>query len=167
MPRFAEVRHTQWFAAPAETVRAQFADLRHHIEARVHPELRFEILAQRAGYARYVQEVKLLGLTQRDVFERGFDDDGTMIDTVVEGANRGGSLRFCFSPRQEQGRDGTQVDVFVRLPLPPVIGRLVRPLLEAQIKRAVSVAALEDKRDIEEQGYAPSVVPMNRLKAAA
>ena len=69
MPRFAEVTHHEWIAAPAASVRSQFADLHHHVATNVHPKLRFEILESSPQSARYVQEVKLLGIRQRDVFE--------------------------------------------------------------------------------------------------
>ncbi len=159
MPRFAEVTHRQWIAAPIETVRAQFADLDHHIRRNVHPKLRFELLRRRPRGARFVQEVRLLGIRQRDVFERSLEPDGSIEDRSVEGFNRGGSLSFRFAPASVAGRDGTEVDITVRLPLPPVIGALLRPLLEAQIRKEVRAAALEDKQDIEGIGYpaAPAV----------
>jgi hypothetical protein len=153
MPRFAEVTHHEWIAAPETRVRCQFADLRHHIDAGVHPKLRFEILHSGAQSARYVQKVRLLGIRQRDVFERRFGADGAMLDTSVEGFNRGGSLQFDFRPERRDDRDGTDVQITVRLPLPPVIGGLIRPLLEGQIRRELRAAAGEDKRDIEVRGY--------------
>jgi len=158
MTRFAEVRHELWIAAPIDTVRSQFADIDHHIRANVHPKLHFEQLAQGPRSARYVQVVRLLGIRQRDVFERRIESDGTMVDTSVEGFNRGGSLRFVFEPRAVAGHDGTLVCITVRVPLPPLVGSLLRPLLERQIRHEVSAAALEDKHDIEHGGYrsAPS-----------
>jgi hypothetical protein len=41
----------------------------------------------------------------------------------------------------------------IRLPLPPVVGGLIRPLLEAQVRKEVRAASLEDKQDIEARGY--------------
>jgi hypothetical protein len=55
MSGFAEVRHQISIAAPAAIVRAQFADLRHHIATRVHPKLTFEVLSQEPRRARFVQ----------------------------------------------------------------------------------------------------------------
>ena len=162
MPRYAEVHYPFWIAAPVETVRAQFADLQHHIADNVHPKLRFEILQQTPQGARYVQEVRLLGIKQRDVFERRFAADGTMTDTSVEGFNKGGSLSFGFVPQVEDDRPGTRIDVRVRLPLPPVIGGLIRPLLEKQVWREVHTAAMQDKHDIEVRGYVPK--PMDDQK---
>jgi hypothetical protein len=153
MTRFAEVTHQQWIAAPVDTVRAQFADLDHHIHRNVHPKLRFEVLQRRAHGARFVQEVRLLGIRQRDVFERSIEPDGSIEDLAVEGFNRGGSLSFHFTPKTLDHRNGTQVEIVIRLPLPPAVGFLIRPLLEAQVRKEVSAAALEDKQDIETRGY--------------
>ena len=154
MPRFAEVRHSQWIAAPVPTLRAQFADLDHHIRSNVDPELRFQVLRRDDSGARFVQEVRLLGIRQRDVFERSLLADGSIEDRAVEGFNRGGSLHFHFQPQAEQGRPGTQVDITIRLPLPPLVGPLIKPLLEAQIRKEVRAAALEDRADIEQGRYA-------------
>lgn len=175
MLRFAEVRHEEWIAAPESRVRAQFADLQHHIDAGVHPKLAFRILEQRpvartagaagsggapgeggAVAARYEQRVKLLGITQRDIFERRFTPDGRMVDTSVEGFNRGGSLGFGFTPERRGAVEGTRVDITVRLPLPPLVGALLRPLLEAQVRKEVAAAAAEDRHDIEVRGYRPA-----------
>jgi hypothetical protein len=164
MPRFAEVRHEEWIAAGEPSVRSQFADLRHHIEVGVHPKLQLRILEPRPGpepgiradVARYEQRVKLLGITQRDVFERRFTADGGMVDTSVEGFNCGGSLSFRFTPERRGSVEGTRVDITIRLPLPPVVGPLLRPLLEAQVRKEVAAAAAEDKHDLEVRGYRPA-----------
>lgn len=169
MPRFAEVHHEEWIAAAEQRVRAQFADLQHHIDVGVHPKLEFRVLESRpwppagarAGVedlvmARYEQRVRLLGLTQRDVFERRFTADGRMVDTSVEGFNRGGSLSFGFTTERRGGVEGTRVHITIRLPLPPVVGPLLRPLLEAQVRKEVAAAAAEDRYDIEVRGYVPA-----------
>lgn len=154
MPSQAQVTHREWIAAPLPTVRAQFADVEHHIRRNVHPKLRFAVLERRAGGVRFQQEVRLLGIRQRDIFERRFEADGSIEDRSVEGFNRGGSLHFAFASMTVEGRAGTEVEIRIRLPLPPLIGPIVRPLLEAQVRREVRAAALEDKRDIESGGYA-------------
>ena len=153
MPGYAEVQHTQWIEAPLATVQAQFADLDHHIRSNVHPDLHFEILARHANGARFVQEVRLLGIRQRDVFERRIQADGRIEDRSVEGFNSGGSLSVRFTRARVEARSGTQVEITIRLPLPPLIGPLVKPLLEAQIRKAVRTSALQDREDIEQRGY--------------
>jgi hypothetical protein len=162
MTRFAEVSHQEWIAAPLALVRAQFADLQHHVRTNVHPKLRFEILVQQPRRARFVQEVRLLGIRQRDVFEREVHEDGSMLDTSVEGFNKGGTLAFRFRPEARDGRDGTTVDITIRLPLPPVIGPLLLAPLRAQVRRELRAAAAEDKYDLEVRGYrtaTPDAVP--------
>ena len=153
MTRHAEVHHADWIGAPVDLVRRQFADLDHHIAENVHPKLRFEILERGEWRARYAQEVRLLGIRQRDVFERSLEADGRMLDRAVAGFNKGGSIEFRFTPERRDAREGTRVDTLVRLPLPPLIGALLRPLLEAQIRREVVAAAEQDRVDIEQRGY--------------
>jgi hypothetical protein len=154
MTRTVEVKHQIWIQAPVETVQSQFADLYHHIDTNVHPKLRFEVLAHEPRRARFAQEVKLLGFRQRDVFDRTIGDDGSIHDVSVEGFNKGGSLDFAFRPVQSAGQDGTEVDITIRLPVPPLMGWLA-PLLEKQVRREVTQAALEDKYDVEQRGYQP------------
>ena len=86
--------------------------------------------------------------------------DGSIEDLSVEGFNRGGSLRVCFKPQMREGREGTLVQIVIRLPLPPLIGVLVKPLLEAQIRKEVTAAALEDQADIEQRGYPHEAVAL-------
>lgn len=155
MPRFVEVEHRVGIAAPAHVVRAQFGDLDHHIRAAVHPKLSFRPLAPVAGRQRYEQKVRLLGITQRDVFEREWLSDGSMRDTSIEGFNQGGSLHFAFAPAEVDGRSGTEVVMRVRLPLPTALAWLA-PVLRAQVRREMVAAANEDKRDIEQYACMPA-----------
>ncbi len=153
-----EVTHAEWIGAPVDTVRAQFADLDHHIERNVHPKLTFGVLERGPRSARYTQEVKLLGMRQRDVFERELRDDGSMVDRSVEGFNQGGSLEFRFVPEPRDGHEGTRVHIAIRLPAPP-LASLLAPLLRWQVARELRAAALEDKRDIEQRGYPARAAP--------
>ena len=155
MRKYVEVRHQIFIAAPVQDVQSQFADLHHHIEHNVHPKLRFEVLEQGPRRARFRQEVKLLGLPQRDVFERTIDEDGSIHDLSVEGANKGGRLDFRFTQQSHAGRDGTCVDIRIALPTPPLMGWLA-PLMKSQVTREVTAAAEEDKRDIEGGYRAPA-----------
>ena len=148
MPRTVEVKQQQWIDAPPEVVRAQFADVQHHIDANVHPNLRFELLVQEPQRARFRQQVKLLGMWQTDLFERTIDDDGTMHDVSIHGFNKGGTIDFVFTPKQEGGRDGTLVEGTIRIPTPPFLGFLA-PLLKKQVMSEVTTAFEQDKNDIE------------------
>jgi len=162
MARTVEVHHEIWIAAPPATVQAQFADVQHHIDANVHPKLRFELLVREPRRARFYQQVKLLGMWQRDLFERHIDDDGSIHDRSIDGFNKGGTLDFRFTPETQDGRAGTRVDILIRLPTPPMLGWLA-PLIQRQALGETIAAAAEDKRDIE-AGYRPS--PAMTLAAA-
>jgi hypothetical protein len=148
MAKSVEVRHQVWIAASPATVQAQFADLYHHIDANVHPNLRFHVLAQEPRAARFEQQVKLLGLWQRDLFERTIDEDGSIHDRSIQGFNKGGTLDFQFAPAVQEGRPGTKVDITIRIPTPPLLGWLA-PVLRKQVTREVTAASLQDKNDIE------------------
>jgi hypothetical protein len=148
MARTVEVKHQVWIAASPATVQAQFADLYHHIDANVHPNLRFHVLVQEPSAARFEQQVKLLGMWQRDVFDRTIDEDGSIHDESIEGFNKGGTLDFKFAPAAQSGRAGTMVDITIRIPTPPLLGWLA-PVLKKQVTREVTTASLQDKNDIE------------------
>ena len=79
-----------------------------------------------------------------------------MVDTSVEGFNRGGSLSLRFTPERRDGAEGTRVDITIRLPLPPLVGPLLGPLLRSQVRKELAAAAAEDKHDIEVRGYLPT-----------
>ena len=160
MRKSVEVKHQIWIEAPRAAVQAQFADVQHHIDVNVHPKLRFELLAQEPGRARFTQVVKLLGMKQRDLFNRVIDDYGSIHDESIDGFNKGGKLDFAFTPAVQEGREGTQVDITIRLPTPPLLGWLA-PVMKAQVRREVETAALEDKYDLEKRGYTPTVATMS------
>ena len=150
---FAQVCHPQWIEAPISVVRAQFADLDHHINANVHPHQRLALMSRNGRNVCFVRELRRMGLRQRDVFERHIALDGSIVDRSVEGSNKGGSRTFHFEPETVAKQRGTRVEVTVRLPLPRVIGRLLKPLYEAQLRRELVAAAQRDRDDIVERGY--------------
>jgi hypothetical protein len=165
MARTVEVKHQVWIAASPATVQSQFADLQHHIDANVHPNLRFELLSQERRRCRFEQKVKLLGMWQRDLFERIVDDDGTIHDRSVEGFNKGGTLDFKFAPAAQGGRQGTTVDITIRLPTPTMLGWLA-PVLKKQVTREVTTASLQDKNDIENVYQQRHAAMQERVAAA-
>jgi hypothetical protein len=157
MRRPVVVDHSIFVAAPPSVVQAQFTDLQHHIDTNVHPKLRFELLAQEPRRARFTQEVKLLGLRQRDLIDRRIDEDGTIHDESIDGFNKGAKLDFSFRPATQGERAGTQVDIRIRISTPPLMGFLA-PLLRKQVLKETMEAAEQDRRDIE-GGYRPAVAP--------
>lgn len=158
MPTHAEVVHSSWIVAPLPVVRAQFADLRHHIRAGVHPRVDLEILGEGPRRARYAERSRLLGRVRRDVYDRLIEPDGGMVDICVAGPNKGGSLMFTFEPETRVGLAGVRVDVVVRRPLTRGLGWL-RPLLAWRMRRELRIAFEEDRRDIEDRGYVAPTEP--------
>ena len=154
MSRTVEVSHVEWIHASPATVRAQFADLQHHIDTNVHPNLRFELLVQEPRRARFRQQVKLLGMWQTDLFDRVIDDDGTMHDVSIDGFNKGGTLDYTYTAKKQGGLDGTEVSVTIRLQTPPFLGFLA-PLMKKQVTNELTAAVKQDKDDIEKV-YKPS-----------
>ncbi len=160
MPGFVEVTHQEWIAAAEPLVRQQFADLQHHIATGVHSKVKFKLLSESFKRARFVRELRWLGLHMRDVYVREFEPDGTMLDTAISGPNKGATLMFRFTSSSLASTVGTVVEINARLPLPRIIGPLVKPLWRAQLRRAVQRAAAEDKYDLEVRGYTPVQRPL-------
>jgi hypothetical protein len=50
-------------------------------------------------------------------------------------------------------KTGTRVDVAVRIPLPPIIGPLLRPVFAAQIRKQTKTATEQDRVDLEQQRF--------------
>lgn len=168
VPHLCTVRHTERIHAPRALVAAQFADLEHHIRTRVHPNLTFRPLGVVDGRMRYEQKVRLLGLTQRDVFERHPGINGEFRDVSIEGFNRGGNIAFSF----ESDGPVTLVTVTISLPVPWLL-RLLEPLLVRQVRRELAKAAAEDRGDLESGRYpsgeqpARAAIPQSGLTAPA
>lgn len=166
MRSFVDVRHDVWIDAPRDLVRDQFGDLDHHIRNGVHPGVRLRRLAPDAhGRQRFEQEVRLFGLLrQRDVFERRHLRDGTIVDTSLEGSNRGGTITASFERVAREGRLGTLVMLDLRVPLPRLVSALARPLVARAVRRELERALAEDKADLEAGRYAGPA--RARLRAA-
>lgn len=158
MSTFLEMRHDVWIDAPRDLVRDHFADLDHHVETGVHPEIGLRRLdPDERGRTRFEQVVRLLGRRRRDVFERRHLPDGSIVDTSVEGAHRGGTVTVAFEREAREGRLGTLVMIDLRLPLPPVVGPVLRPMAAAQLRRLLQRAGEEDRRDLESGRYADAL----------
>ena len=153
MTRFADIEHTLWVAAPIATVRTHFADLQHHIQAQVHSQRRYTLLARHTRGSRFVQEVRLRGGVQHDLIERRIDTDGSIHDRTVDGPNQGATQSIVFHPHIEGGERGTRVGVTLRVPLPSWAGVLLRPLRVAQVRKELSQAMEESRLDLETRGY--------------
>jgi len=141
-----EVRVTCRIDRPLDEVRAQFADIRHHAEAQVHRNVRFEPIT---GSQRFRQVTRKGPLRLRQEIQLGVDDDGTIVQRVVAGALHGSTLRYVFA----RAELGTVVTAEAQVPLPRV-ARVAGPLLCRSLGRALTTALDEDRLDLESGRYA-------------
>jgi hypothetical protein len=153
MPDTITVEVRDWIDAPLATVRAQFADLDHQIRRNLHPDLRFEVLDRRTDGLCFRRVVRHFGLRLSDTVERRVAADGAVEDRVVRGVHRGSRLCARFAPGRRAGHLGTEVSVQVSLPLPPVLGPWLRPLVAARLRLALAETMVQHLLDIEGRGY--------------
>jgi hypothetical protein len=134
---------------PLAVVSRQFGDMRHHERHRVHPDISLTVLSEDGDDCRFRQEVRLLGMLQSDELVQHRNADGSLSSEVVAGVNKG--LRFYqgFAP---VGADSTLVTFRAEAPATGV-KRLLKPLFEMAIRKAVKKGLEEDRIDLEERGY--------------
>ncbi len=151
MSGFIDIQHDEWVDAAPDVVRAHYVDLQHRIDARVHPDERLRLLEPGPAGPRFERIARVGWRMQRDLFERRLKPDGSIVDTVVAGANWGRSVSARFWRRNDDGRPGTLVELTVTQPL-PLIGRLLSRWTCRRIERELRMIAVEDKLDVE-RGY--------------
>lgn len=135
---------------PRRTVMRQFCDIRHHAEANVHPALKFTLLSDDQNCVRYRQEVRILGMQQRDEIVARAGGDGIIVAEVVAGTNRGTQIVQTF-----REVDGDSTAIVFRMEIP--IGgfkRLLKPAFALAVRSTLAKAFEEDRKDLEERGYA-------------
>ncbi len=137
---------------PVAVVSRQFGDIQHHSQNRVHPNIRFTVLAEEGDTCTFRQEVKLVGMLQTDEIVQHRNADGSLSWDVVEGANKGTRIYQGFTPVSP---DATMVTFRAEAPATG-IKRLLKPLFEIAIRKAVAKGLEEDRLDLEERGYGSS-----------
>ncbi len=134
---------------PVTVVSRQFGDMHHHERNRVHPDVAFTVLSGDGDGCRFRQQVRLVGMLQTDEILQRRNADGSLSSEVVDGANKGPRIHQAFVP---VGADSTLVTFHAALPAVG-IKRLLKPLFEMAIRRAVTKGLEEDRVDLEERGY--------------
>jgi hypothetical protein len=150
--RFIEIQHDEWIAATPDVVRSHYADLNHRQVARVHPDERLRLLPHGPEGPRFERVVRRGWTVARDVYERHYKVDGSVVDFCVAGTNWGRSITARFWRRVDDDRNGTLVEVTVTQPLPPVVGRLLARWIRRRIEHELQVATAEQKANVE-RGY--------------
>ncbi len=148
MSRFIEIQHDEWVAAGPDVVRARYADLQHRQDARVHPRERIRLLPPSPTGPRYERILRGGWRPQRDLFERQYRPDGSVVDTCVAGSNWGRAITARFWRRNDE-RPGTLVELTVTQPLRPLVGGLLARWIRGRILRELRETAGEDKADVE------------------
>jgi polyketide cyclase/dehydrase/lipid transport protein len=134
---------------PVAVVSRQFGDMQHHARNNVHPDIHFTVLSDDGESCRFRQEIKLLGMLQTDEIVQRRGADGNLSSEVVAGANKGLRIHQEFAPA---GPDATRVTFRAEAPATG-IKRLLKPLFESAITKAVKKGLEEDRVDLEERGY--------------
>jgi Polyketide cyclase / dehydrase and lipid transport len=134
---------------PVAVVSRQFGDIQHHSLNHVHPAIRFTVLSVDGDTCRFRQEVKLIGMLQTDEIVQRRNADGSLDWDVVDGANKGTHIYQGFAPA---GTDATVVTFRAAAPATG-IKRVLKPLFEIAIRKAVEKGLEEDRKDLEERGY--------------
>src|SRR5205085_10312411 len=132
---------------PLAVVSRQFGDIQHHSRNHVHPDISFTVLSEEGDTCRFRQEVKLVGMLQEDEVVQRRNADGSLLWDVVEGANKGMRIYQGFTP---VGADATMVTFRAEAPATG-IKRVLKPLFEIAIRRAVEKGIEEDRLDLEER----------------
>src|SRR5581483_7063897 len=143
------VRFSGTIRQPIDVVSRQFGDIAHHAKHSVHPDITFTVLSDRNDVCHFTQEVRLLGLRQKDEVIQRRRADGGLESEVIEGTNKGTKIYQSFQP---QGSNATTIDFRIEAPATG-IKKLLKPLFKAAIRSTVKKAFEQDRVDLEERGY--------------
>jgi hypothetical protein len=155
MLAFVQVSLQQWIAEEEGVVRAQFADVQHHMGHGVHRDLRYELLSQGFGRARFIQHRRGWLRTLSSAISRETEPDGTLLDTVVHGADRGATMAYRFTSSSVDAVVGTMVEMVWRQPTPAWAALAGTGWLRRHLLARLRRWADEDRFDLEVRGYIP------------
>ena len=134
---------------PIDVVRAQFSDLKHHIEHNVHRRFQLTLHASDERSCDFTQGYRILGVVRHDEARLERNADGSLHGKFVEGPNQGGET---FTTFESLGSDSTRVQFKAVIPLRGLMA-LAKPLVKRQLERDIANGLEEDRIDLEERGY--------------
>ena len=143
------VQYSGTIRQPIDIVSRQFGDMTHHAGHAVHPDIKFVVLSERGNECRFTQEVRLLGMKQKDEIVQVRRADGSLESEVVEGTNRGMKI---FQSFRAEGPNATTIDFRVEAPATG-IKKWLKPFFEIAVRRTIAKALEQDRVDLEERGY--------------
>lgn len=139
---------------PVDVVRAHFLDFDHHIAHGVHAGVHYTVLA-RGPRQRVRSRFKVLGLPKEDELFVYADAAGTVVQEFVKGDFAGGTIKVHFEP---DGPSRTRLRANFDVPARGLT-RVLAPLVRRVLSKLADQAIEEDRRDLEEGGYAPRTEP--------
>ncbi len=144
-----EVTSVVRIEVPAETVRAQFADVAHHAATAPHAGVEFEVVSEADGRCDYRQTSRVGPLRFRQELTLEHTESGPLVNSVTKGQFQGGTISFDVTP---DGSSAATVEASIRAPLRGP-ERLLKPVLARTVARALAKALDEDKVDLESGRY--------------
>ena len=156
MSGFIEIQCEDWVAASPELVRLRYTDLHHRIKARVNPRERLRLLPPSPDGPRYERLSRGLVHTERDLFQRQYPTEDSVVDVCIAGSNWGRMVSMHFCRRHEAGRNGTLVKITMTQPLSPSVGRLLGQWMKSRIRRELHRLVSENKAELERRYHAPT-----------
>ena len=136
-------------ARPIDVVRRHFSDVDHHTRNPVHPDVVFTPLADSGQERRFRKTIRILGIPVVDEVVLRRQADGSITEDSVAGPNTGMRLVSRF---REDGPDLTATTLSVEMPVRG-LKRLATPLLKRFVRRQLTKALDEDRRDLESGRY--------------
>ncbi len=143
------VHKTLFFDCPMELVRSQFADVAHHSQSHIHPNICFTEIHYENDSTHFIQETKPFWFfLQRDKVIQKQEANGDLNWKFIEGPNRGARLLFRF--KEEDNR--TEVSAQFEMELKSW-RRWLLPFWRKGVSLALDKAAREDRLDLEGGAY--------------
>jgi len=164
MPPSIVVNASIRIEAPADTVRAHYRDVDHHIRNRVHSGTTYEWAApERAGERRVKRTFRILGVVKHDWLVHEDTPDGRFVLRCVGGTHAGLVVAHEFAPLEPAA---TEVRVSARAPT-TLVPEILGPLLQLGLRLILRRSLHEDKIDIEKRGYRHGRAAGNVARALA
>lgn len=146
------VRGEKVIARPIDVVKAQFVDMAHHEQTRVHGAIEISNARRDGGLCRFTSRRRMFGRLEESENEIVVHPDGNSTVHTVSGPNRGLVLRQTF---EADGSESTRVRIEIEVPLKGML-RLLAPIVRKTVERDLAVALEEDRVDLEVRRYQPA-----------
>jgi len=135
---------------PFVEVQAQFGDVAYHQRRGHHHGVRFRVLDDDSDRCEYEQETRIGPIRLRQRFRLQRTDPAHQVNELLEGAFAPGSVTFDIASEGDRATRVTATLCSERGGLT----RIVAPLLQRPLSRALAQGLAEDREDLESGNYA-------------